>query len=250
MRIPDDVLKCVCFLCIETIVDGVQTFRYGGTGFFVGVPSEKDARRNFVYFVTARHNIQKASLIGPLYLRINTLAGESQHLRLNVDWTYPEKDGVDLALLQWAPDQSLYDYRIIQSTMFTDSEVFQTEGIGPGDELFCVGLFTYRHGAKQNYPIVRSGIIASMPNEPFKDHKTGFSYDAYLAEVRSIGGLSGSPVFVGLPAGGAPLAPLRRILLGTTRTDKPGQTERFCYFLSMGRLARVIVRGCRFAAKA
>jgi hypothetical protein len=34
-----------------------------------------------------------------------------------------------------------------------------------------------------------------MPDEPLEDSNTGLKYNAYLAEVRSIGGLSGSPVF-------------------------------------------------------
>jgi hypothetical protein len=201
MRIPDTVLKCVCFLCVKAaiaIIDGDDTFRYGGTRFFVSVKSEKHANRYYSYFVTARHNVQLAG--GPLYLRINTLIGASQHLEIpSHAWTYPEKNGVDLALMSWNPDKSLYDYKTVSSEVFTDAEIFETEGIGVGDELFCVGLFTYRHGANQNYPIVRSGIIASMPNEPFEDPMTAFTYDAYLAEVRSIGGLSGSPVFVRLP---------------------------------------------------
>jgi hypothetical protein len=197
MRVPDEVLKCVCFLCTRTTDNSINTFRYSGTGFFVTVKSAKHENAQFVYFVTARHNIQKAS--GPLYLRINTLSGDSEHLEIKAPWIYPEKNGVDLAMLGWAPDRSLYDYRTIPSDILFSKEVLETESIGVGDELFCVGLFTYRHGAKQNYPIVRSGIIASMPNEPFEDPKTAFKYDAYLAEVRSIGGLSGSPVFVGLP---------------------------------------------------
>ena len=35
-----------------------------------------------------------------------------------------------------------------------------------------------------------------MPEEPLEDTQSGLPYDAFLIEVRSIGGLSGSPVFV------------------------------------------------------
>jgi hypothetical protein len=34
-----------------------------------------------------------------------------------------------------------------------------------------------------------------MPEEPFEDENTGLSYSAYLIEMRSFGGLSGTPVF-------------------------------------------------------
>jgi hypothetical protein len=43
-------------------------------------------------------------------------------------------------------------------------------------------------------PIVRHGNVAMLPTEQVQ---TDLGYtDAYLVEVRSIGGLSGSPVFV------------------------------------------------------
>jgi hypothetical protein len=53
-----------------------------------------------------------------------------------------------------------------------------------------------RAGSTRNIPIVRTGVIAAMPaiDEPFV--RKGEEYHAYLAEMRSIGGLSGSPVFV------------------------------------------------------
>jgi len=35
-----------------------------------------------------------------------------------------------------------------------------------------------------------------MPDEQLQDESSGQFYHAYLAEVRSIGGLSGSPVFI------------------------------------------------------
>ena len=40
-----------------------------------------------------------------------------------------------------------------------------------------------------------------MPGEPLEDGRTGLSYTAYIVEIRSIGGLSGSPVFVVLGVG-------------------------------------------------
>jgi hypothetical protein len=50
------------------------------------------------------------------------------------------------------------------------------------------------HGRHQNVPIVRVGNFASYPAEQIQ---TGFGrMDAFLIEARSIGGLSGSPVFV------------------------------------------------------
>ena len=52
------------------------------------------------------------------------------------------------------------------------------------------------YGQHKNIPIVRVGNIAAMPEERVAT-QMGL-IDAYLVEARSIGGLSGSPVFVSL----------------------------------------------------
>src|SRR5206468_3965471 len=64
------------------------------------------------------------------------------------------------------------------------------------------GLFTQRHGTQKNIPIVRIANIAAMPEEPLQDENSGKEYSAYLIEARSIGGLSGSPVFMALKKSG------------------------------------------------
>jgi hypothetical protein len=66
--------------------------------------------------------------------------------------------------------------------------------IGIGDEIFATGLFTPAPGKSRNEPIVRHGNIAMMPQEQIQT-ELGYA-DVYLVEARSIGGLSGCPVFV------------------------------------------------------
>jgi hypothetical protein len=77
-------------------------------------------------------------------------------------------------------------------------EVIQQREIGIGEELFIVGLFRSHYGNERNRPIVRIGSIAAMADEPVKTGYVGYT-DAYLIEAMSIGGLSGSPVFVHIP---------------------------------------------------
>jgi len=61
--------------------------------------------------------------------------------------------------------------------------------------LLIIGLFTRYFGTTRLVPLVRTGNIAMMPRD--KIPVRGFGpIEAYLAEGRSIGGLSGSPVFV------------------------------------------------------
>jgi hypothetical protein len=64
---------------------------------------------------------------------------------------------------------------------------------GLGDEVFVMGLFTSHHGEAHNIPIMRVGTISAMSDEPVLT-EYGFM-DGYLVEVKSLAGLSGSPVF-------------------------------------------------------
>jgi hypothetical protein len=101
--------------------------------------------------------------------------------------------------------------------MFATPEVIEREGIGIGDEIAIIGLFTRFSGKGRHFPIARIGNLAMLPTERIP--VGGFApMEAYLAEGRSIGGLSGSPVYVrktvntNLPSvGDQPLAGTGRI---------------------------------------
>ena len=218
MRLPDELLSCVCFLAVE---NGSEGFLYGGTGFFVAVPTRPDPLRHFVYLVTARHCVDRASERGPLFLRLNTRAGGAAWVKVTSQWRFPENPGCDLAVLgPWVPPDR-FAYRSIDAELLATEERITEVGLGIGDELAVIGLFTRRCGQKRNLPIARTGIIAAMPDEPLEDEQTGCSYNAYIAEIRSIGGLSGSPVFAVLgparPLKGAVNLGLRFLLVGLIR---------------------------------
>ena len=72
------------------------------------------------------------------------------------------------------------------------------QDLGVGNEVAFAGLFIKHHGKKQNEPILRFGNISAMPGEPVSTQYGGIDVEieAYLIESRSVGGLSGSPVFV------------------------------------------------------
>jgi hypothetical protein len=66
--------------------------------------------------------------------------------------------------------------------------------IGVWEEVFVTGLFANHTGDIKNVPIARVGNLASYPAEQIQ---TSFGrMEAFLIEARSIGGLSGSLVFV------------------------------------------------------
>jgi hypothetical protein len=192
MLVPENVLKSVFFLGVEH--EG--RVKYGGTGFFVSIDSERHPDRRYVYLVTAKHNIEKAQrLPGTLKLRINTRDGAARLFDASGEWLY---SGGDVAV---QPSPMPYDANLdilyISTKTFATPQVVSQLSIGARDELGLVGLFITHYGQQRNLPVVRSGSIALMPGEPLMDEAGEFV--GYLAEVRSIGGLSGSPVFVFVP---------------------------------------------------
>jgi len=196
MQIPSDVIKCVVFFLYRSKIDEKLTL--AGTGFLLTLESEI---ATFNYLVTAKHviiAINNESIDRKVIIRINDKKGGFQLIDIDSnDWRYhPSDTSVDIAVLGWAPPLEL-DYLRIPIPMLATEEIIEKNHIGAGDETFTVGLFVGRFGKMQNIPIVRAGNIASMNKEKVETRHFG-SMEAYLVEARSIGGLSGSPVFVHL----------------------------------------------------
>lgn len=199
MQIPDEIRKCVVFACCETGAG----IRLAGTAFFVSYPLG-EAQFKVAYIITARHVIEGISEKGidqKVHLRMNLKNGGIALVETEVkDWIFhPKESNVDVAVLALTPKPDVVEYRTIPFEMAATEEIVKKEEIGVGDDVFLTGLFVNHSGSKQNIPIIRVGNIASMPEEKVHTEDLG-DIDAYLVEARSIGGLSGSPVFAYLGA--------------------------------------------------
>ena len=196
MRVPEEVRRCVVFLCLPTTsIDGQAGFSFVGTAFFVGLPSRKKEGVSYIYLVTAKHVAER--LAGkPFLIRVNNTRGSSEFIRgEGITWfTHPTDDLVDAAVIPYAPPRDLVDFKFVTLGTFLSDEIMQGKQIGIGDEVFITGLFVHASGSQRNLPIIRMGNIAMIPNEPIPTDLGNI--DAYLIEARSIGGLSGSPAFV------------------------------------------------------
>jgi hypothetical protein len=119
MRVPDDFLQSVGFVGVKYTKDGRDVFRIGGTGFFVSVASVKYPNEiEFNYFVTARHNIERASRIGPIFVRLNTKDGRLAYVEITRQWEFPDRSAVDLAVLSWGRQEYDYNFRSIPEKFF------------------------------------------------------------------------------------------------------------------------------------
>lgn len=199
MQLQPAFIEAACFLGVEVEGKGIEP---RATGFYVVVPFKHDRTLGRGYLVTARHNIELARG-KQLYASINkgNIGSDriAEWLPIFTDrWFVDENDSTDVAIADWRPsDEYSVSYRGILTDNFIDGP---PEGGAPfpiaeGLETATVGLFSYHAGTIRHTPIVRMGNIAAMPVDPIKTQRGPIS--GYLIEARSVGGLSGSPVFVG-----------------------------------------------------
>lgn len=196
MIIPESVRKCVVFIGYKM---ANETFSFAGSGFFLGKESTDQDNRAYSFLVTAKHVIDgiRRKGLNEIYVRVNNTQGDATWEQCNsADWKFhPTDKTADIALLPVSVAKGL-DHLIISRTLCITDQIMTEQSIGLGDEVFIVGLFRHHHGTRKNIPIVRIGNLAAM-NEEKVTTEAG-EMDAYLIEARSIGGLSGSPVFVNL----------------------------------------------------
>lgn len=196
MRIPDGVLKSVVFLGLTRQTEHGLEDVYQGTAFFVVLPSERVSTLRFGYLVTCRH-VADAIEGQDYWVRCNVKGGGAINLKgaatpwhRHPDWT------VDVAVLPTGIDK-LLDHKGLSTRNFALPDF--EGGIEAGDELYLVGLFALAAGTSRNTPIVRSATLAMIPDAKIKARLSGnvlAKIDAYIMEVRSFGGLSGSPVYI------------------------------------------------------
>jgi hypothetical protein len=205
--VPDLIRKCVAFVGIERD-DG--SFIPKATGFFA-MAGEGDTQRS--HFVTAEHvitNIKKQiakderekDVKGNLAVRLNLIGGTSQVVVIHDEpwWSHPDLTNLtDVAVIPASFHRHYFDHfalplygRIVE---FVSKADLRNRGAVLGQEVAIIGLFRNHRGHDRNEPIVRIGHIAAMPDEPVHTKYCGDT-EGYLVEANSIGGLSGSPVFV------------------------------------------------------
>lgn len=194
MRVPDQILKSVVFIGNRN-EDNEPIYR--GTAYLVSVPGAY-GDPSYRFLATAKHVADR--LGSKFVVRVNRKDGSP--IVMDGDgsiwWRHPvDPDGVDAVVTTFNPPVEVsrtLDTATIPLAMFATESILKQQNIGIGDQLFITGLFAHLQNTSRNLPIIRTGNLAMMPEEkiPFASK----AVEAYLLESRSIGGLSGSPVFV------------------------------------------------------
>ena len=199
MRTPDEFLKNVGFIVSKVDDD---FFDVEATGFFVVVPSAVDPAGSYGYFVTAKHTAL-ALRDRPIEILVNRKGGGIARIE-NPSWFAHDDPSIDIAVAPLPFSENL-DIVVTPREMFLTPASMVTEMVGTGDEVFFPGLFEFASGLATGdpsgdcvEPIVRHGNIAMIPRQRIfiQIGSDRLSSEMYLIEARSIGGISGSPVFV------------------------------------------------------
>jgi hypothetical protein len=155
-----------------------------GTGFFV-------SRGLNVYAITNHH---VAIRDGATQIRINTKDGSRQISTEVKGWVWSET--ADLAAYDVTDLLAEGDDVIaIYEEEFVTPYFVSAADLGLGDEVFMLGLLAGRAGADRNELSARFGSIAQMASDDAPIEVGGYKpKPAFLADMRSRGGYSGSPV--------------------------------------------------------
>lgn len=191
MEVPKNISECTCFISVRQ--EG--RLRPKATAFFVSVPADLGTvEGGYLYLVTAKHCVERAKRFGSIFIRLNTKFGDILHHEIKSEWIYPQEEGPDVAVLPFeAPADA--ELKAVPIGMLATKEKLSENRIGIGDDVAVTGLFAKVPGNSRNVPVLRGGMISAMPGEALTG-SDGKEYLAYLIEMRSVGGLSGSPVFV------------------------------------------------------
>jgi len=205
MPFPDSHLASAIYLSAR------RTEQPSGTAFLVRVPAS-EAKASYVYAVTARHCVERAALPGTITLKANLKAGGLHEVETDtLDWF--SHDNADVAAIAYEPtvDPRLLAVRTVPHDVLVASDwryygpPFKNKlfaPVGVGDPVRSVGLLAEAWGTSSRaLPVCRGGIVARMPERIRfqRPDETAFDAVAYLADLQSWPGHSGSPVFWGYP---------------------------------------------------
>ena len=178
-----------------------------GTGFFVLVANENGPGGYYGYLITAKHVLkdENGNYFKRVFIRLNDKKQGSEFLPLDLvpsgigkNIFVHEDPTVDIAVIPALPNEGIFDFLAIPTSMIKSKEEFKKSTITAGSDVFFVGLFAPHYGDKINTPIFRFGRVAMITDDRFRwqeGSKPPEMVELYLLETMSFGGNSGSPVF-------------------------------------------------------
>jgi hypothetical protein len=188
-RIADEMLQSVFYLYPSRRAAELG-HAAGGTGFITAYSSEKVANAHFLFAVSNKHVVAD---IGASVIRLNTTVGGTDILEFEPhEWYFTNRH--DLAIIPIKVDLAKHRVKAVPLGEFLSPAAIAAYDIGPGDEIFMIGRFVKHDGKLINSPSVRFGNLSMMVDNI--EHPSLGVQESFAVEMRSMGGYSGSPVYV------------------------------------------------------
>jgi hypothetical protein len=178
-----------------------------GTAFIVGYPSPGKKGMVVPLVVTAKHVVGDLRRIVGRFTRKSGgipagVTYDLADLRRNGDlWEHPD-DGVDLLVFRTTHFEEV-DYEMVGMPFIASKKTFMDEKIQATDRVIFPCLLVNFMGASRNYPVIRDGSVALVPDEPVPleydvgNRRIRTEQEVILIDATSIAGASGSPIFLG-----------------------------------------------------
>lgn len=193
--IPLELKKCVTFLGYYNHKEAAP--KTTGSAFIVGTKATDDPLlARGACLVTARHNISQLQSQGvkEIWVRFNFSDGSEWRKTLAEDWIMGA-DGLPDVAAYPADLPSEIQHVALPISMIPKAIEAWPFPVAESDEVWVLGLFHPHAGQSKLLPIVRRGSVSFLADRAEPVSTPVGPMFAHLIEVRSIGGLSGSPVF-------------------------------------------------------
>jgi len=191
-KIPQAILRCSFYLYASE-QDAIAGKNPGGSGFLVAL-SSPFADLNHHYGVTNHHVVRD----GFSCIRINRAGGSYEVFEFDPSEWYFAPGGDDVAVipLDYHRIQTLANTFVGDHLLLLDQQIQEAE-IGPGDDVFMIGLFLDLEDGTSS-PSCRFGNISTAPISIPTSATNRHNYHGknYCIDMHSRTGYSGSPVFV------------------------------------------------------
>ena len=192
MRIADNHLNCSFYLYPDAACAGQAESR-GGTGFFIGIQVESEAERHYVYPVTCRHVIEQ----GFCTVRVNLKAGGTALITSDKEqWCCSPENDIAVGKIELTEDHRI---TLVPAGLFVTNEWLAEHNVGLGDPVYLIGRLLDSEHEPENTPVVRFGHLARSGTVKHWNPTLKTLVQTFFCEVKSVGGFSGSPVFVEIP---------------------------------------------------
>jgi hypothetical protein len=177
-----------------------------GTAFVVGYPVPEKQNQFIPLIVTAKHVVGDHTKVYGRFTPKDGTAPVTVEYDLNVlrksgDLWEHKDPGVDIIVFRTHHFEQA-KYNVVPLDLVASREIFASQQIQSTDRVIWPGLLINFMGSARNFPVVRNGSIALIPDEPVPMGYTVGSrtvetkQEVILVDGTAVPGASGSPVFL------------------------------------------------------